>query len=147
MTGGVRGHVRIWALEEEQLQAGMYVAVFVVFCLCYISFLPTAHNTPFLSCWFMQSEGAPADGRDVNHPSVSGRRPTPVWSGTRIKWDWADLSSPLRSSVISCRPSSELKRLTCTVASLYRANKSVCGCCIFLKDYNNCVTFLCHFKK
>lgn len=66
-------------MEEEQLQAGMYISArdvcgfpSRVFCLCYISLLPTAHKTPFLSCWFMQSEGAPADGADVNHPSVYG---------------------------------------------------------------------------
>lgn len=53
MTGGVRGHVGIRAVEEEQLQAGMCVAVFVVFQAGFSAFVIfhysplSAHKTPF----------------------------------------------------------------------------------------------------
>lgn len=45
MTAGVIGHVGIWAAEEEQLQAGMYVAVFVVFQAGFSAFV-TFHYSP-----------------------------------------------------------------------------------------------------
>lgn len=104
-----------------------------VFCLCYISLLPTAHKTPFLSCWFMQSEGAPADGADVNHPSVYGWRPTPWGVAQEINWNWPNLSSPFISFVILFHASLERKLLMCTVASLYWANRKS-GICIFLLE-------------
>lgn len=82
---GVTGHVGIWRVEKEQLQAVMpkaetelgfcgWKTEFTVFVLFHYSLLPTRF---FLSCWFMQSEGAPVDGVDVNHPSVYGWSPTP----------------------------------------------------------------------
>lgn len=100
-----RGHRSCWDVEEEQLQAGMYVAVFVLFQAEFSAFV-IFHHSPlptslFLSCCLMQSEGAPADGGDVNHPSVYGWRPTP-----RNKVKLTGSESLFRSSVIWCQLSS-----------------------------------------
>ena len=59
----------LWAED-----GGILTAFFTFFFFSsYCSPLPTR----LLSSWLMQSEGAPVDGVDVNHPSVYERRPPP----------------------------------------------------------------------
>lgn len=122
----------------------VFQAGFSAFVIFHYSPLPT--RLLFLSCWFMQSEGAPADGADVNHPSVYGWRPTPWGVAQEINWNWPNLSSPFISFVILFHASLELKFLMCTVASLYWANGKSDFCIFLLELSFNCVIYMSNCK-
>lgn len=92
----VKGHAR--RLRGEQLRAAAAYSVaawlralFVggrtepTDCLFFVFLHHSRLPTRLLSSWLIQSEGAPVDGVDVNHPSVYGWRPYPLRRGRRCK--------------------------------------------------------------
>lgn len=102
-SGWLQGQRSCKETEGEQLRAAAYSlaawlrALFVggrtepTDCLFFVFLHHSRLPTRLLSSWLIQSEGAPVDGVDVNHPSVCGWRPTPWGEAEDVNWKWPDL--------------------------------------------------------
>lgn len=103
----VRGHVGIWIVEREQLQAAAYCTVLrqdSPLCLwaedgaywlsSFVCFFIAPHWPR--DCYhpgLFSLNGATVDRVDANHPTVYERRPSPWGDAEDVNWNWPDLSS------------------------------------------------------